>query len=201
MGRLSILTGSLTTLQLPSLALRQPSQPVPQDVGADMLRTLVTEMFACMYQVNGRGLAAPQVGVLWRLFILDMQQPLGAPPFVLINPEIVDMSDVTERGREGCLSIPGYLSHKVPRARKVKIAGFDHRFERVTLEVEGEVARGVQHEYDHLDGILYVDRLDSLEDLEVNPDVWLNEANKVMDQFFGVAEESPAIARGAGTEA
>ncbi|HEY0604417.1 MAG TPA: peptide deformylase [Herpetosiphonaceae bacterium] len=184
MGRLSILTGSLTTLQIPTLALRQKSQPVPQDIAPDVLRTLLTEMFACMYQVNGRGLAAPQVGVLWRLFILDMQQPLGALPIVLINPEVLDMDDAIEQGREGCLSIPGYLSLKVPRARKVKMAGYDQRLERITLEVEGEIARGMQHEYDHLDGILYIDRLTSLDDLEPNPDLWLNKANHVMDQLL-----------------
>jgi peptide deformylase len=190
MGRLSILTGSLTTLQLPTIALRQKSQSVPQDLAPDVLWTLLTEMFAAMYQVNGRGLAAPQVGVLWRLFILDMQQPLGAPPIVLINPEILDMDDVIEQGREGCLSIPGYLSHKVPRARKVKMTGYDQRFERITLEVEGEVARGMQHEYDHLDGVLYIDRLTSWDDLEPNPDLWLNKANNVMGQFFAETEKA-----------
>lgn len=189
MGRLSIMTGSLTTLQLPTLALRQRSQPVPQNIAPDVLRTLLTEMFAAMYQVNGRGLAAPQVGVLWRLFILDMPKAPGAPPIVLINPEILDMDDVIEQGREGCLSIPGYLSHKVPRARKIKIGGYNHRFERVTLDVEGEVARGMQHEYDHLDGILYIDRLASWDDLEHNPDLWLNKANTVMDRFFAATEK------------
>jgi peptide deformylase len=149
-----------------------------------MLRALITEMFASMYQVNGRGLAAPQVGVLWRLFILDMQQPVGAPPLVLINPELLDMDDAIEQGREGCLSIPGYLSQKVPRARKLKVTGFDQRLERVTLTIEGEVARGVQHEYDHLDGILYIDRLASMDDLELNPDVWLNKANNVTRPLF-----------------
>src|SRR3712207_1363916 len=87
MGRLSIVTGSLTTLHLPSSVLRMKAQPVSQDVSRDALRALITEMFAVMYQVNGRGLAGPQVGVLWRLFILDMQQSAGVPPFVLINPE------------------------------------------------------------------------------------------------------------------
>lgn len=184
MGRVSIVTGSLTTLQLPGLVLRQKSLPVPADVSSDTLRTLITEMFACMYQVNGRGLAAPQVGVLWRLFVLDMPQQPGAPPFVLINPEIEDMDETREQGREGCLSIPGYLSRKVPRSRRITIAGFDHRLERVRYEVEGEIARGMQHEYDHLDGVLYIDRLDSPDDLEANPDVWLNKAAGVMDRFF-----------------
>ena len=184
MGRLSIVTGSLTTLQIPTLVLRQKSQPVPQDITPTTLRTLITEMFACMYEVNGRGLAAPQVGVLWRIFILDMQQPLGAPPIVMINPEILDMDDTIVHGREGCLSIPGYMSQNVPRARRVKMTGFDQHLEPITLEVEGEVARGMQHEYDHLDGILYIDRLASEHDLELNPDVWLNKALKLTDPLF-----------------
>lgn len=190
MGRLTILTGSLTTLQIPTLALRQKSQPVPQDIAPDVLRALITEMFACMYQVNGRGLAAPQVGVLWRVFILDMQQQGSAPPIVLLNPEVLDLDDTIEHGREGCLSIPGYLSQKVPRARKIKMTGFDQHFKRITLEVEGEVARGLQHEYDHLNGILYIDRLASADDLELNPDVWLNKANKVTDPLFTAMEKA-----------
>jgi peptide deformylase len=184
------MTGSLTTLQIPTLALRQKSQPVPQDIAPDVLRALITEMFACMYQVNGRGLAAPQVGILWRLFILDMQQQGGAPPIVLLNPEVLDLDDTIEHGREGCLSIPSYLSQKVPRARKVKMTGFDQHLKQVTLEVEGEVARGLQHEYDHLDGVLYIDRLASADDLELNPDVWLNKANKVTDQLFVEMEKA-----------
>ena len=79
MGRLSILTGSLTTLQLPSSALRMTAAPVPPDVAPELLRTLIREMFAAMYHVNGRGLAGPQVGVLWRLFVLDMQQGACVP--------------------------------------------------------------------------------------------------------------------------
>jgi peptide deformylase len=192
MGRLSIVTGSLATLQLPTLVLRQPSQPVPQEIAPDVLRALVTEMFACMYQVNGRGLAAPQVGVLWRLFILDMQQPPGAPPIVLINPEVLDRDDAIEYGREGCLSVPGYLSYKVPRARTVKMTGFDQHLEPITLEATGEVARGLQHEYDHLNGILYLDHLASADDLELSPDAWLRKATTVTDQVFTPAGRPPA---------
>lgn len=183
MARLSIVTGSLTTLQLPGLVLRQKSVPVPADIARDQLATLIAEMFACMYQVNGRGLAAPQVGVLWRLFVLDMQQTDGTPPLVLINPEIDDMDEEVELGREGCLSIPGYLSTRVPRARRIVIGGYNHRFERVRHEVAGDVARGMQHEYDHLDGILYIDRLAAPEDLERGGDPWLAKAARTVDQL------------------
>ena len=141
MGRLSILTGSLTTLHLPSSALRMKVAPVPQDTPPDLLRTLITEMFAAMYQVNGRGLAGPQVGVVWRLFVLDMQQGAGMPPLALINPELLDMDDAIVQGREGCLSIPGYVSHKVPRAATIKMAGLNQHGERVVHEVDDDIAR------------------------------------------------------------
>ncbi len=184
MGRLSIDTGSLTTLQLPSSVLRMKAQPVPETLSLDVLRTLITEMFAVMYQVNGRGLAGPQVGVLWRLFILDMQQSVGMPPFVLINPEILDMDDGLVKGREGCLSIPGYISLKVPRAPKVKMAGLNHHLDPVVYEMDGDVARAMQHEYDHLDGILYIDRLSSEDDLEPHLDGWMTKAEYVVEQVF-----------------
>ena len=184
MGRLSILTGSLTTLQLPSSALRMKAAPVPQDVAPDLLRTLITEMFAAMYQVNGRGLAGPQVGVLWRLFVLDMQQGAGTPPLVLINPELLDLDDVIVHGREGCLSIPGYMSRKVPRAATIKMAGLNQHGDRVVHEVDGDVARAMQHEYDHLDGVLYIDRLRSADDLEPYLDGWLTKAEHVVEQVY-----------------
>ena len=184
MGRLSILTGSLITLQLPCSALRMKAAPVPQDTPPDLLRTLITEMFAAMYQVNGRGLAGPQVGVVWRLFVLDMQQGAGMPPLALINPELLDMDDVVVQGREGCLSIPGYMSRKVPRAATIKMAGLNQHGERVVHEVDGDVARAMQHEYDHLDGVLYIDRLRSADDLEPHPDVWLTKAEIVVEQVF-----------------
>jgi peptide deformylase len=184
MGRLSILTGSLTTLQLPSSALRMKAAPMPPDVAPDLLRTLITEMFAAMYHVNGRGLAGPQVGVLWRLFVLDMQQSASVPPLVLINPELLDMDDVVVHGREGCLSIPGYMSRKVPRAATIKMAGLNQHGERVVHEVDGDVARAMQHEYDHLDGVLYIDRLGSTDDLEPYLDAWLTKAEHVVEQIL-----------------
>ena len=194
MGRLSILTGSLTTLQLPSSALRMKAAPMPHDVAPDLLWTLTTEMFAAMYHVNGRGLAGPQVGVLWRLFVLDMQQGAGVPPLVLINPELLDQDDEVVHGREGCLSIPGYMSRKVPRAATVKMAGFNQHLDRVVHEVDGDVARAMQHEYDHLDGVLYIDRLRSADDLEPHLDGWLTKAEHVVAQVFAApaAQHDPA---------
>jgi peptide deformylase len=193
MKNLSLVTGSLATIQLPSIALRQISQPVPHDVSLQMLRQLIEEMFTCLYMTNGVGLAAPQVGVLWRLFIVDTRDPSLEQPLVLINPRFLDMSEEIEEGREGCLSIPGYVSFRVPRSKTVKLEAFDHRLEPITLEVNDYLARVFQHEYDHLDGILYIDRLKSLDEVEENPDIALNKAKAVTSRLYHLAEEGEVV--------
>ena len=105
-------------------------------------------------------------------------------PLVLINPELLDRDDAVVHGREGCLSIPGYMSRKVPRAATVKMAGLNHHLARMVHEVDGDVARTMQHEYDHLDGVLYIDRLRSADDLEPHLDGWLTKAETVVAQVF-----------------
>ncbi|GAC1644150.1 MAG: peptide deformylase [Herpetosiphon sp.] len=186
MPQLSIVTGSLHTLQLPGLILRQKAKPVPSDISVDQLRHLLEEMMACMYQAGGVGIAAPQVGVSWRMFVLHTILPMSErAPLVLINPVIADMSDAVEEGREGCLSIPGYMSLRVPRAQTVRVEGFDHRLEPITVEASGDLARGIQHEYDHLDGILYIDHLKSHEDLEVvGISPWVRRARTLTDPMY-----------------
>jgi len=89
-----------------------------------------------------------------------------SPPFVMINPTIVERSEETEEGREGCLSIPGYVCFKVPRAKSIRLTALDHRLEPFEMTAEGLLARAIQHEYDHLDGVLYPDRLASLADMQ-----------------------------------
>ena len=183
MDNLSIVTGSFATLQLPTLALRQACQPVPQDVSPEQLRCLIEEMFVCMYGARGVGLAAPQVGVLWRLFIVDLQdRDAEQPPLVLVNPTFTEMADELVEGTEGCLSIPGYHSDKVPRAPLVRVEGFDHNLEPVRLEARDYRARVFQHEYDHLDGILYIDRVASMAD--VIPDSPEIKARQVTERIY-----------------
>jgi peptide deformylase len=187
--RLSLLTGSLETLQLPGLALRQTCPPVPPDLAPDALRSLVTEMFACMYEARGIGLAAPQVGVLWRVFVADLQKPEFPSPLVMVNPRVVEASEETEEGREGCLSIPGYYSLKVPRHARIIVEALDHRLDPFRMEAEGLLARVLQHEYDHLEGILYLDRLNSPEDLiAVSGDYGAVTAEKTVGQLY---DETP----------
>ena len=111
---------------------------------------LIEDMFDTMYEAMGVGLAAPQVGILRRLFVIDCD---GEHPYVFINPEILELSG-EQTGEEGCLSVPG-KSGVVTRANYVKVKAFDAEMNEYVMEAEGLMARAIQHENDHLDGILY----------------------------------------------
>lgn len=123
-------------------------------------RRLVQDMFETMYAEEGVGLAAPQVGISERLIVIDPQQD-DLPAFALINPEIVEASKETEKGEEGCLSIPG-LRDIVERAMRVVVRGLSPEGEARELDLQGLPARIVQHEVDHLDGVLFFDRVSPL---------------------------------------
>ena len=161
---LSIVTVTPETWNLPS-CLRRQCEDVPADIDPALLEHFIAEMFAALYRSQGVGLAAPQVGVLWRLAVIDARSE-DAPPFVMINPTISERSDEVEEGREGCLSIPNYICFKVPRSKQIRLTGLTHRLEPFDRQAEGFLARVIQHEYDHLDGILYPDRLASPGDIE-----------------------------------
>ena len=126
----------------------------------DDVRRLVRDMFDTMYAANGQGLAAPQVGVSRRIIVLDVPQS-DAPAYALINPRVVEQSNETARAEEGCLSIPG-VSDMVERPAKVVVEALNAEGAPVRIEADGELARCLQHEIDHLDGILYIDRLSPL---------------------------------------
>ena len=128
---------------------------------ADRIRDLVPRMFATMYKAPGIGLAAPQVGVGLRLFVMDLMENEKAEPFVLINPEIVARSPEHATREEGCLSIPG-LYAEVTRPARVKVRYLDQAGVRQEIEGEGLRAACLQHEIDHLDGIMFVDHLSIL---------------------------------------
>src|SRR5258708_475702 len=166
MSNLSIVTASLEAAYLPASVLRQKAIDVPADIPADGVRDLVEGMLTCLYTAGGVGLAAPQVGIGWRLLLAKERDWVRAP-LVLINPRIVDMSDEQVEGREGCLSLPGYVSMKVPRSMSVKVEALNQFLDPVRIEDSDFLAKVIQHEYDHLDGILYPDRLHSLNDLEL----------------------------------
>lgn len=124
------------------------------------LSRLVEDMFETMHSANGVGLAAPQIAQSIRVFVAEYEDRKVA----IFNPEIVK-SEGEERGPEGCLSIPGYVGENIRRATKVLVKGQDVRGKPIRVNAEGWFARILQHEIDHLDGILFIDRLDSPEDL------------------------------------
>jgi peptide deformylase len=135
------------------------AEPVRQ-FGTPELSALIEDMFDTMYAANGAGLAAPQIGVNLQLVIFGFKQNQRypeAPPVpetVLINPVLTPLSEQTDEAWEGCLSVPG-LRGVVPRWSKLHYEGFDQRGGRISRDVDGFHARVVQHECDHLAGILY----------------------------------------------
>ncbi len=143
--------------------LLQVSAPVTQFNTLE-LDTLLDDMFETMHAADGAGLAAPQVGVLLRVVIFGFEQngrypdASPIPPTVLINPTIEPLTDELEDGWEGCLSVPG-LRGVVPRVLRLRYSGVDAQGRAFSREAEGFHARVVQHECDHLDGILYPMRI------------------------------------------
>ena len=129
---------------------------VCKEVKALTPRTLVLieDMLDTMYEAMGVGLAAPQVGILKRIVVID----IGEGPIILINPEILETSG-EQTGDEGCLSVPG-LAGQVTRPNYVKVKALDENMEEVIYEGEGLLARAFCHEIDHLDGHLYVEKVE-----------------------------------------
>jgi peptide deformylase len=124
------------------------------------LQKLTDDMFETMQDANGVGLAAPQIGMSIRLFVAEYEDR----KVVVFNPEIIK-AEGEALGTEGCLSIPGYVGDNIRRATKVVIKGQDARGKSIRINAEGWFARIVQHEIDHLNGILFIDRLDQPTDL------------------------------------
>ena len=124
---------------------------------SEKTKQLIGDMLETMYHANGVGLAAVQVGILKRIVVIDVSDE-GNSPIILINPEIIDKSG-SQTGDEGCLSVPG-KSGQVTRAMKVKVKAFNEKMELFELEGEELLARAIQHEVDHLDGILYTSKVE-----------------------------------------
>jgi len=128
---------------------------------------LVDDMLESMRAAYGLGLAAPQIGVSLRVFVIEMpegkDEPDAGKQVILINPEIFK-SEGEQIGEEGCLSIPGYVG-VVRRAMKISVKGLNRKGKEVRVTGEGLLARALQHEIDHLDGILFTERLEKPEDL------------------------------------
>jgi peptide deformylase len=151
-------TGPLPILIAPDPALKLRAKPVgPQDD----VRELVARMYASMYRAPGIGLAAPQVGRLLRVAVVDLQPDDRPAPVTLINPEIVAVAKELATREEGCLSLPGHYAD-VTRPAEVRIRYTDIEGARQEVQANGLLAACLQHELDHLDGILFVDHLSIL---------------------------------------
>ena len=157
---------SHTILKMGDPRLLRVAEPV-REFDTPQLHALIVDLFDSMHAAGGVGLAAPQIGVNLRVVIFGFKKSErypDAPPVpetILINPELIPVSDEKEDGGEGCLSVPG-MRGLVPRHLRLRYSGFDQNGKAIDREVDGFHARVVQHECDHLDGILYPMRIRDL---------------------------------------
>ncbi|PRY69830.1 peptide deformylase [Halomonas ventosae] len=148
----------LPILEFPDERLRTIATPV--ETVDDEVRRLVDDMLETMYDARGIGLAATQVDVHRRVIVMDVSDD-QSQPLVLINPEFTPVGDEREPMQEGCLSIPEYYA-EVPRALKVHLKALGRDGQPYEREADGLLAHCIQHEYDHLEGVLFVDYLSAL---------------------------------------
>jgi len=151
--------------------LRTKAQPVPvADIKSAPIQQLIDDMFETMHEYQGIGLAAPQVHVGLRIFVAGLRPAPSAdemdddhemPLITLVNPEIALVPGATEEAWEGCLSIPD-MRGRVPRAASVNVRAYDRHGKRIDISAKGLPARVIQHENDHLDGVLFFDRMPTL---------------------------------------
>ena len=147
---------ALKVIEYPNSILSKKAEPVYK-LGKEDLR-LIQEMIETMYQEDGVGIAAPQVNVSKRIIIVSPRAKRGEEA-AYINPEIVEASPELELGVEGCLSVPG-ISCEVWRSRRIKFKALNSKGETVVSEFHDFPARVIQHEIDHLNGLLIIDRVD-----------------------------------------
>ena len=146
--------------------LRKRARPLdPAEIAAPHIQRLIDDMFETMNDSRGIGLAGPQVHESLRLFVAGVDDPDGGmPPVVVINPEVTPVGSAVEEDWEGCLSIPD-VRGRVPRAAKIRLRALDRQGRRIALTADGYPARVIQHETDHLDGVLFFDRMTSFESI------------------------------------
>jgi peptide deformylase len=164
--------------------LRTRARPLtPADVRGNEIQRLIDDMFETMAEYHGVGLAAPQIHEDLRLFVADLSardEDRDEEPLAIINPEIIPVGDEIVEDWEGCLSIPD-IRGRVPRLRTIKVRALDRFGKRLELNVQDFSARVVQHETDHLDGILFFDRMrafDSLTFLDEYARYWAKPADE-----------------------
>jgi peptide deformylase len=158
--------------------LRARARPIePAQIGSPRIQQLIDDMFETMQEYQGVGLAAPQVHESMRVFVAgfapdddgpnddnEEESSRGVPLMALINPEITPIGSDLVEDWEGCLSIPD-IRGRVPRSRQISVRAYDRRGKRIELTAGGFTARVIQHETDHLDGVLFVDRMKSFQTL------------------------------------
>ena len=162
----------LEILEFLDSRLRTVAKPVdPAQVTTPEFQALLDDMFETMHEYQGVGLAAPQVHESLRVFVAgfapdeeEEASPRGVPLMALINPEITPIGTDLVDDWEGCLSIPD-IRGRVPRARQIVVRGFERSGKKMELRASGFTARVIQHETDHLDGVLFFDRMRSFETL------------------------------------
>lgn len=142
--------------------LRKKAKPVTEF--NEKIASLIDDMFETMKEYDGVGLAAPQVGMLRRVVVIDTGNEEEPEKYELINPEIIETEGEVE-GDEGCLSVPGKTGI-VARPERVKVKAYDRNGKEVIVEGEGLLARALCHELDHLEGILFVDSAKELKEVE-----------------------------------
>lgn len=181
----------LRIVKYPHPALRHKSKPLRRVDGE--LKRIVREMFDLMYQQKGIGLAANQVDLPYRLFILNTEgDPTQGQEFVFLNPEIVKRSGKVE-AEEGCLSFPEIYA-PVKRSEKIVISAYNLDGEYVSHELNGLFGRAAEHEYDHLDGILFIDRLTPAALLQIKQSLADLEREFEGDRQRGVVPDDRQIA-------
>lgn len=142
----------------------------PSEIRTPRVQQLIDDLIATMHEYQGVGLAAPQAHATLRLFVAaiggsgEAEHEGDGPELVIVNPEIRAVGSAVVEDWEGCLSVPD-LRGKVPRAAEIQVRGFDRQGERLSLRATDFAARVIQHETDHLDGILFLDRMRSFETL------------------------------------
>jgi len=154
--------------------LRAKAQPLsPSDITSPRIQRLIDDMFETMLEYSGIGLAAPQVHESLRIFVAGLRKADVVTPMLddkemplisVINPEVAPVGEITEQDWEGCLSIPD-IRGKVPRSQVVRLRAHDRTGRRIELIAHGLPARVIQHETDHLDGVLFFDRMTTFETL------------------------------------
>lgn len=163
-------------IQLGDPKLRQIAQSIV-DIKDESVQQLIDTLMLKVIDANGVGIAAPQIAQSWRLFIVASRPNLrysDAPkmePTAMINPKIVTHSKETVKGWEGCLSVPG-IRGLVPRYQHIEVEYTNREGKQQGCELSGFVARIFQHELDHLDGIVFVDRLETTQDLVTEQEYW-----------------------------